>query len=394
MTAVRLKIPSLLHLGDRGVMEVPGDSIAEVLGYLIERLPGFQAAVIDGRGGFSGHLMVVAQYAGEPTAVLVARPGETRPGLLELSILPIPEGGSSDIRDMTSEEEEGPVGFLRSFLFMPGDREKVLAKTATVAADAVIWDLEDAVAPPNKDAARGLIAASLKPGGYPMSIYVRVNAVSSGLCETDLAATVRPGLKGVVVAKAERADDLRLVGRTLRRLEGERGLPLGGLTIIPLIESALGLVRAHDLAAASDRVEAISFGGEDFTRDLGATRTKAGHELAYARGVMVVAAAAAGVPAIDTVYTDLDDDEGLAGECAHVRQLGFSGKLAIHPKQIETIHRAFSPTGAELDFARRVVEAAGHPAAENKGVIVVEGKMVDRPVVERAIRLLAQAQRN
>lgn len=281
------------------------------------------------------------------------------------------------------------MGLLRSLLFMPGNQEKMLLKTPTVTADAVIWDLEDAVAPADKAAARELVGKHIAglPAGVP--VFVRVNPFSTGMAEDDLFAAVHPRLSGVILPKTENPDELRLLSRLLGRLEAERGIPGGSLKVIALIESALGVIRAHEVATASDRVIAVALGAEDLTRDIGTSRTKEGTEVSHARGFVALAAAAAGVASIDTPHTDLNDLDALRAECLFVKQLGFSGKLAIHPKQVEVVNTAFAPTEAELAWARKVAAAVEAAGAAYRGVIAVDGKMVDKPVVDRALRILA-----
>lgn len=306
------------------------------------------------------------------------------------------------------------IGLLRSLLFMPGSQERMMAKTPGVTADAVIWDLEDAVAPQDKDAARNLVRRMLGELGYssgagpagpvqtatspsapgsPAPIFVRVNAVSTGQTEVDLETVVGPGLAGIMLPKCESSSEVAGVCRTIGWLEAERGLAEGSVAILALVETALGIVKAYEVASASPRVQALCLGAEDLTRDMGVSRSRDGLEIVHARGAAVLAAAAAGVQAVDTVYVDLDDAAGLERECALARRFGFGGKLAIHPKQVETMNRAFSPTEAEVDYARRVVTAFQGVAAAPKGVVVVDGKMVDRPVVERALKILAAFER-
>ncbi|MDN5346890.1 MAG: citrate lyase subunit beta / citryl-CoA lyase [Clostridia bacterium] len=278
---------------------------------------------------------------------------------------------------------------LRSLLFIPGNKEKILLKTSTVNADAVVWDLEDAVPLAEKALARQLIRQHLSDLASPAPlVYVRANAVTTGLVDEDLRYVVGPNLTGIMLPKVETADEVRYVARSLVTLEKESGMAGGSVKIIATLETALGVLRAYDIAAASDRVEALCLGAEDFTRDLGTSRSREGSELAYARGAIVLAAAAARVAAIDTVFSDLNDEEGLEKECHLVRGLGFGGKCAIHPRQLDIINRAFSPTEEEVAYARRVVAAFEEARAQNLGVILVDGRMVDKPVVERAQRIL------
>ncbi len=284
---------------------------------------------------------------------------------------------------------------MRSLLFMPGNRERMLAKTPTMVADGVIWDLEDAVPWEEKQAARELVRQVLAEQGvqFPDSLrlYVRVNPEVSDLLEADLGAVAGPCLHGVMLPKVESAEQVLRLDRLLGELEEERRLAPGSIKVLILVETALGVIRAYDSASVCGRVEAVCFGGEDFTRDLGIQRTPDGDEIHHARCAIVLAAAAAGLQAVDTVYTSLDDLAGLERDCALARRLGFGGKLAIHPRQVDLINRTFAPTEADLAFARRVVEAFADPAAAGRGVVVVNGKMVDKPVVERARRLLSEA---
>ncbi|GAB4245262.1 MAG: aldolase/citrate lyase family protein [Thermoleophilia bacterium] len=276
---------------------------------------------------------------------------------------------------------------VRSWLFVPGHSEKMVGKAAGLAAEALIFDLQDAVPPGEKEAARGLVGRWLA-GADRDEVYVRINPLDSGLGEADLEAVVRSELTGVVLPLAARLDQVQALAETLARLERVRGLATGAVAVVLQIESPAGVLNAPELAC-SPRVSALAFGGEDYALELGVERTPEGKELTFAQGMLANAAAAAGVAAVDTVYRDFRDDEGLARECAEVRSLGFTGKLAIHPAQIAVIHEAFRPAEAELSLARRVVEAFEEAGG---GVVTVDGQMVDAPVVERARRILAMGE--
>ncbi|MCL6448805.1 MAG: CoA ester lyase [Armatimonadetes bacterium] len=287
--------------------------------------------------------------------------------------------------------------FNRSWLFMPGNREKMLDKSLTIEADAVVWDLEDGVPQADKRAARELIR--LKLDALPLmaqsgessllpQFYVRINGVTAGMIEEDLKAAVNVNLSGIMMPKVESPDEVRLVARTLAAFEKERNVPEGRIKIIVTFETALGIIRAFEIASASDRVSGLCFGAEDYTLDLGTSRSREGSELFYARSAVVTAAAAVKAQVIDTVFSDLNDEEGLSQECARVRQLGFTGKCAIHPRQLPVINRMFSPSERELEYARKVVEAYDRAQEAGIGVITVDGKMVDPPVVERSRQLL------
>ena len=265
----------------------------------------------------------------------------------------------------------------------------MLVKSLGTGTDALVWDLEDAVAPAEKDLARTTICNALQsPGSNTKPIYVRINSLGAGMLEPDLTHIVHPGLYGVMLSKAESPSQVQELDQALSKLEETRGLKPGIVKIHCILETCLGVLNAFAVAKASARVDGVSFGAEDFTLDLGTARTRGGAELAFARASVALAAGAAKVLAIDTVFSDLNDQEGLAAECQVARQLGFKGKFALHPKQIDIINREFSPSEAEFAYAERVIEAFNRAQEANAGVITVDGKMVDFPVVERARQLL------
>lgn len=278
---------------------------------------------------------------------------------------------------------------MRTMLFVPGDKEKLLLKSLGLGTDAVIWDIEDAVALPEKALARTNIGHALEAApAKHVPVYVRINALSSNMLDADLNQIVRPGLSGVILSKAESPEQVRELDSILSLLERAKGLPERAIKVNCLIETCLGVLQAYALATASPRVGGVSFGAEDFTLDLGTARTREGHDLAYARASVAVAAGAAKVLAIDTVYPDLKDESGLVNECRMARQLGFKGKFAIHPKQLAIINREFSPSDSEVAYAEKVVMAFRQAQGENRGVITVDGKMIDGPIVERAKLIL------
>ncbi|MBI4322129.1 MAG: CoA ester lyase [Chloroflexi bacterium] len=278
---------------------------------------------------------------------------------------------------------------LRTLLFVPGNRQKMIDKAISLAADALVLDLEDSVAPAEKELARQTIRESLSnrvPGGP--DLYVRVNGTATGLIEADLDAVVVPGLAGIMLPKAESAEQVRHVDALIARREAKVGLPEGSLKLIPIMETARGIIQAVDITGASERTVAIAFGAEDFTLDIGTTRSKEGSELFHARSAMVLAAAAHGVQALDTVFSDVADDEGLLADATLGRRLGFSGKCLIHPKQIAPVTQVYSPSPEEITYAQRIVEAF---QASGSGVISLDGKMIDPPVYQRAKRVLERA---
>ncbi|MGA2962826.1 MAG: CoA ester lyase [Candidatus Korobacteraceae bacterium] len=279
---------------------------------------------------------------------------------------------------------------MRTMLFAPGNKEKMLLKSLVSGADTVIWDLEDAVALAEKETARATIAKTLQnlpPTHVP--IYIRVNSLGMNMLDIDLDAVVQRGVYGILFPKAESSAQVKELDSILSRVEKKQGLAEGSVKVQCLLETCLGVIHAYAIATASPRVEAVCFGAEDFTLDLGTPRTREGVESAYSRAAIAVAAGAAKVFAIDSVFSDLNDEEGLINECRMVRQLGYRGKFAIHPKQLDVINREFSPSESELAFAARIVEAFNRPENAKAGVITVEGKMIDAPILQRARRLLS-----
>ena len=244
----------------------------------------------------------------------------------------------------------------RSMLYIPGDSPGMIQHAPIFGADSILLDLEDAVALTEKDAARRMVAVFLK----------------------------RFDFNG--------PEDVLLADKKITEIENRCGLPLGSVKIHAMIETALGLEMAFAIASASPRVSALTIGGQDFTADMGVQKTKEGRELFYARCRVVAAAHAAGVDSYDTVWADIMDNEGLLRETKEIVGLGFTGKACIHPSQIATIHKAFMPAEKELRKAERVVEAAEKAEREGKGVVSVDGKMVDAPVVARSRHLLALAE--
>ena len=286
----------------------------------------------------------------------------------------------------------GPL--RRSLLFMPGDSVRKIEKATTLGADSIIADLEDAVAISQKQAARETVAACfarLDFGGSER--LIRINPVSTPLWEEDLAQTIAARPDGYVLPKVESAEQVQAVSARLAELETSHGLVPGSVRLLAQIETAMGVLRAGEIAGADSRLDALLFGAEDLAGDIGARRSREGGEIFYARGAVVIAAAAYGLPAIDTVFLELADSDGLAAECHLVRGMGFSGKLAIHPRQVEVINRAFSPTAEEIAQAQRLIDAFDSQQAAGTGVFEMDGKMVDMPVVLAARKVVAASRR-
>ena len=279
---------------------------------------------------------------------------------------------------------------LRSLLFAPGNHARRVEKALTLPADGVILDLEDAVANTEKLATRPLVVAAFAAPRHAR-LYVRVNALSTEWCYGDLVAVVRAGLDGIILPKTESADELRTADWVIRSLERERGLPAGGIDLIPIIETARGISALPAIAGAGTRARTVAFGAGDFTLDLGMVWSRDEHELLPHRAACVVACRAAGMqPPLDTVWADLRDTEGFAWSAGRAASLGFQGKMCIHPDQVLVTNAAFTPDAATVAKARRVIEA--FDAAEKKGLasIQLDGQFIDYPIVQRARQVLAR----
>ena len=283
----------------------------------------------------------------------------------------------------------------RSWMFVPGHRQKMIDKALGLDADAIMLDIEDGVAPNEKDTARQLIAEALGHEKAPHSParFVRINAIGHARMDADLEAVVRPGLEGLVCPKVETAEEVRKVDAIVNEREPKLKMTQGGVKLLIAIESPRGLLNAPAIAACSPRVCGLMFGAEDFGRELGLPTSREGEarDMLYARSAMVVAAASAHVQAVDGVWVDLKDPEGLVGFARQSRRLGFSGMSSIHPSQIDPINTHFSPTAEEITYAREVVKAFEEANARGDGSIAFGGQLIDRPIVERARRTLEMA---
>ena len=276
---------------------------------------------------------------------------------------------------------------LRSLLFAPGNEPRKIDKVATFGADGVILDLEDAVPDAAKVAARGLVKAALSRlhGGF---VAVRVNGLHTGLTEGDVAGIVAPGLDGVVLPKTESAEHVRTLDALLDRAEADAGLARGHVKILPLVETARGLLAGPEIAAASPRIVTLCFGSGDFTRDLELPSLRwsvDGTELFYARSRMVVDARSAGrARPIDGPFLSVRDAAGFEADCLVARKIGFQGKLCIHPSQVAAANRLFAPDPDEVAFCRRVVAEFAAAVARGSASITVDGVFVDYPIAEKA----------
>lgn len=270
----------------------------------------------------------------------------------------------------------------RSVLFSPGDQPSLMRKAPTTGADVVVFDLEDAVAPARKGDARRAVSDLLTAADFDpdCEVCVRVNPVGSGAGDDVDAVLSGGGFDSVVVPKVTDADDVATVDSLLA--EHDATSP-----VLALVESAAGVLNAHEIAAAGP-TDALVFGAEDLSADIGATRTDEGTEVLYARERVVLAASAADVDAIDTVHTAIEDPSAVAADARFAADLGFDGKLAIHPAQVDPINDAYTPTEADTAWATRVLDAA---ADSDAGVFRVDGEMIDAPLIAQAERIMRRA---
>jgi len=277
---------------------------------------------------------------------------------------------------------------LRSLLFAPGNHARRVEKALSLNADAVILDLEDAVAIAEKPATRAVVAAALRRPRRGL-LYVRVNAIDTEFCYGDLLAVVHAGLDGIILPKAESAAGIATIDWLLAQLERDRDLPQGSIDLIPIIETARGLQQIDTILAAGQRVRRVAFGAGDFTLDLNMAWTRNETELAHARAVVVTASRAAGIDApLDTVWVDLTDAAGLEASARTALACGFQGKMCIHPDQITVVNQVFTPSGADIAAAERVCAAFARAEAEGSAVIQIDGKFIDYPIVYRSQRVL------
>lgn len=280
----------------------------------------------------------------------------------------------------------------RSMLFVPGANAAMISNSFIYPADALMFDLEDSVALREKDAARRLVYHALQHPLYKdIETIVRVNALDSEFGIADLEAVVRAGVDIVRLPKTDTADDVIAMEKEIARIELECGREPGSTGMLAAIESARGITQANAIATASPRLIGIALGAEDYVRNLRTERSGAGTELLFARCSILQAARSAGIQAFDTVYSDANNEEGFLREAEHIKQLGFDGKSLINPRQIDLLHNLYAPTQKEVDHATLVVEAAEAAAREGLGVVSLNGKMVDSPVIERARLVLSRA---
>ncbi len=279
-------------------------------------------------------------------------------------------------------------GPFRTLLFAPGNHARRVEKALGLAADAVILDLEDAVAVAEKVASRAVVVDALQGPRSGLG-YVRVNAYDTEFCFGDLLVTVADGVDGIVLPKVETPAQLQSVDWIVGQLEREKGINIGGLDIIPIIETGRGLANVGAIAAAGTRVRRLSFGAGDYTKDMAMRWTRGEAELAHARAEIAVASRAAGLDApIDTVWVHIKETENCVKSAELVRDMGYQGKLCVHPDQVGPVNAVFTPTDEDVAFARKVVTAFDEAEAQGLASIQVDGYFVDYPIVDQARRTL------
>ena len=284
------------------------------------------------------------------------------------------------------------IKLRRSMLFVPGANAAMLSNTFIYKPDSIMFDLEDAVALREKDTARMLVFQALQHPMYQdIETVVRVNPLNSEFGVDDLNAVVRGGANVVRLPKTDSANDIIEMEKVIEEIEKSCGREVGSTGMLAAIESAQGINNAVEIAHSSKRLIGIALGAEDYVRDLRTNRSAEGIELLFARCSLLQAARSAGIMAFDTVYSDANNVEGFLNEAALIKQLGFDGKSLINPRQIDLLHNLYSPTKKEADYAQQVVEAAKEAERNGLGVVSLNGKMIDIPIIERARLTLERA---
>ena len=280
---------------------------------------------------------------------------------------------------------------LRSLRFIPGNSPFLLEDALHCPADALIPDLEDTVPLAEKENARKIVADALPTFAYhSRTVIPRINSLDSGLAEPDLEAIVSPDIWGINIGKTEKPADMVQIDNILSLLERKRGIEVGTIKVIPLLESALALINAYPIAISSSRIVGLAFGAEDFTKDMGIERTDLGKEIEHPRYVISVAARAANIKSFDTPLMNFENKDSLEHDIKKAISIGYSGKLAIHASQVTLINQLFVPSLDQIQQAKQIIDAAEKAELEGKGSTSLDGKMIDVPIVERAKKLLAK----
>lgn len=277
-------------------------------------------------------------------------------------------------------------------MYVPGNNPANIMGAHLYGADSIMFDLEDSVSIREKDSARFLVYYALKNLDFGNTeTVVRINGLDTPFGRKDLEAIVRAKPDVIRIPKTERAKDVLEVESIIAEIEEKAGMEVGTIKLMAAIESPLGVINAFEIAKSSKRLIGIALGAEDFVTSMKTTRSKDGLELLMARSQVLMAARAANIYALDTVFSDINDDEGFIKEVELIKQLGFDGKSVIHPRQIPLVHKVYAPTEKEINHALRVLDAIKEAEEKSSGVIALDGKMIDAPIVERAYRTLELA---
>ena len=280
----------------------------------------------------------------------------------------------------------------RALLYMPGDDRRKIEKSTTLGVDSICMDMEDGVAANKKSEARAVIAQAMKELDFGKSERcIRINSVGSGMEKYDLAAALATNPDAIVVPKVESAEQVKWVSDHIETYELSSNKNIGSIRLLVGVETAKGILNLKEIAGADKRLEAIIFGGEDFAASVGAIRTKDGTELLYARQATVTACAAYDLQAIDIVFIDFKDPEGLRAEAEQGAGFGFSGKQIIHPNQVSAVQEAFTPSADAIAYAKRIVESFESSQKEGRGAYALDGKMIDMPLLKNAQKVLERA---
>lgn len=279
----------------------------------------------------------------------------------------------------------------RTMMFVPGSNAGMLRDAPIYGADSIMFDLEDSVSLNEKDSARTLVHFALQTFDYSsVETVVRINSLET-VGKLDIEAMVIAGINVIRLPKTENAQDILDVEAEIQKIEEENDIPVGRTKMMAAIETPGGVLNAREIAHASERLIGIAIGAEDYVTSMKTTRSPEGIELLFARSQILHAAREAGIAAIDTVYSDVNNEEGLLAEVKHIKQLGFDGKSVINPRQIPVINKVYAPTEAEIQNAKEVIWAIEEAEAKGSGVIALNGQMIDKPIVDRAERVIALA---
>ncbi|HQE06326.1 MAG: citrate (pro-3S)-lyase subunit beta [Tepidanaerobacteraceae bacterium] len=284
------------------------------------------------------------------------------------------------------------VRLRRTMMYVPGNNPANIMGAHLYGADSIMFDLEDSVSIKEKDSARFLVHNALKTLDFGNTeTVVRINGLDTPFGREDLEAIVRARPDVIRIPKTEKAQDVLEVESIISEIEEKAGIEVGTTKLMAAIESPLGVINAFEIAKSSKRLIGIALGAEDFVTSMKTERSKDGLELLVARSQVLMAARAANIYALDTVFSDINDDEGFIKEVKLIKQLGFDGKSVIHPRQVTLVHQVYTPTKKEIDYSIRVLNAIDEAEKRSSGVIALDGKMIDAPIVERAYRVLELA---